>query len=217
MSNPEHIAGIRALRSQTGASMRECKHALESASGDVPEARALIEQRKLERVQREAGCSSDEAAAALAHAKGVVERAVEVARMPSIVVEHEFVRVTNRARRFLAERAAALGLYELRDVLPHANKGPAVARLALVLEFHSIMATCDIETILEDEDNDAEDTLAALEEVGEVVLAEHLRRVLDGPRHLDARETLNQVFLTREGPLLAAVLRYIDRNPGLAP
>lgn len=127
VSRSDHIAGIRALRAETGASMRECKRVLESAGGDAVDARCLIEQGKLGTVQMESGCISDETEAALAHAKGVVERAVEVARLPSVVMEHEFVRVTNRAPRFLAEDSLSLGLYELREILPHANQGPAVA------------------------------------------------------------------------------------------
>lgn len=195
--------------------MRECRHALEAAGGDIETARLRIERSKVERVQREAACSPADASAALAHANGVVERAIEVARMPNLTVEHEFMRVANRARGLLAEGAPNLGLYELRDVLPHANPGPAASCLALVLEFHSLMATCDIETMLEDDENDAADTLAALEEVGEPVLAGHLRRVLDGPRQLEAREALNAAIFEREGPLLIAVLGYIDRTPGL--
>lgn len=67
------------------------------------------------------------------------------------------------------------------------------------------MTTCDIEAMLESEDNDVADTLAALDELGETMLAGHLRRVLDGPRQLEARGKLKEAILEHEGPLLAAV------------
>ena len=70
MSTGDGISGIRTLRAETGASLRDCKRALAGAGGDLAQARQQIERDKLARVQREAGCSQDEAAAALVHAKG---------------------------------------------------------------------------------------------------------------------------------------------------
>jgi hypothetical protein len=208
----DRFAKLRGLRQESGASLQECKRALEAAGGDPAAALLLLERTKVEEVRRHGGCSEDVAVAALKHANGSVERAVEIAKAPREPAVPEFERVTQRARTFLSERAPSLGLHELRDVLPHARSSRARTTLARALEFHSIMVGCDIETFLEHEENDPAATQAALAEVGAANLARYLKLAIDGPQHMEARARLEREFFGEEEALLVAVLSYIERN-----
>lgn len=213
MPDKEWIAKLRKLRQESDASLQDCKRALEAADGDIAAGLLRLEEHKLEEVRRRGECSELVARRALAHAAGDLERAIEITKAPSIDVLPEFERVTNRARVLLAEAAPSLGLYELRDALPHAGASSITATLGLVFEFHSIMSACDVETFLaNDEDNDVVGTQEALEEVGASNLARYLKLAVDGPQHMEARKRLAREFFGEERPLLIAVLGYIDGN-----
>ena len=212
MPNGDRLAKLRRLRQDSDASLQACKRALEAAGGDEESALRLLERDKIEEVRRRGGCSEEVAIAALEHARGALERAVEIAKAPRVHAEPELVRATKRARVALGEKRGANGLYELRDVLPHAKEGRARRNLELVLEFHSIMASCDAETFLENEDNEPAGTQVALAEIGATSLARYLELALEGPRHMEARARLERELFQEELPLLVAVLDYIEKN-----